>query len=67
MLSCGIDSTGVRWSTREFGPTFGPVTVIEADEAEATVELLDLHTDQPARVRISLSDGHLIQAGVERP
>lgn len=61
MSSCGIDRTGVRWRTQDFGPTYGPVTVIEADDDEATVELMDLHTDQPARVRISLADGHLVE------
>ena len=34
-------------------------------EAAATIELLDLRTDRPALVRISLDDGYPIQGGAE--
>jgi hypothetical protein len=61
-FSCAIDRDGVRWSTRDrdFLPYYGPVTMIEADDEEAEVELLDTYTDRPCRLRISLADGHLI-------
>lgn len=60
LMLWGIDRDGVRWTTEDLGPTYGPVTVIEAGVAEAIVELIDIHTDRPRRSRISLADGHRI-------
>jgi hypothetical protein len=64
LMACGIDRDGVRWTTRDFGPVYGPVTVIETGDTEATVQLMGIDTDQPARVRISIADGHRIDGAV---
>lgn len=57
MYAAGIDADGVRWSTHDFGPTYGAVSVVRSDADTVTVELTDAISDELTQVRMRLADG----------
>jgi len=62
MYVAAIDEGGLRWSTHDLGPTYGPVTVVYSDDETVTAELTDAVTDLPYLVRLRLTDGRQITA-----